>query len=284
MKRTLIPLAFVTSALALAPIVHAQNSFAGPATDADPFAVDPAKPGAKKNTPQNEITGVLSIRYETFSLDLVSAASIMRSDRLDAALYELILELVKNSKATQDSLTVLRCRAGQKGKSESIAEYIYPTEWGPAEIPQNLGIQITPPKSMDGSSAPAIPQTEKLSNAPRVEDIPLFTTPAHPTAFEHRNLGFTMEVEPQPQADPNTIELRIAPEHVDLAGLSKWGQGVSQLVTPEFETRRISTAIRAQAGVPRLLGTINRPSDSKIDAESAGRVSLVFVTVSHVRN
>ena len=50
--------------------------------------------------------------------------------------------------------------------------------------------------------------------------IPI-VTPSFPTVFTTRNLGVTLEVEPQVGSDGYTIELSLAPEVVDFDGFIK---------------------------------------------------------------
>ena len=219
-------------------------------------------------------SGVINIRYETFSLDLAAAAALMRTDVPDSTLYKNVVELVTNGKARQENLAILRTRSGMRSKCESIAEYIYPTEWDPAEIPQNIGIKVdSPTANSDGKETPK----------PEEEVIPLFTTPATGTAFETRNTGFTIEADTVIGQDNKTIEMSIAPGHVNLTGTSKWGQGVSELEVPDFETQKLTTSVIMQVGVPRLLGTMNRTPASKVDGGSAKRIWFAFVTASLAR-
>jgi hypothetical protein len=274
MKRSLLPFASAAATLAAAPLALAQEQ--------DPFAAkpNPFETPLVADAAAAGVSGILSICYETFSLDLASAAPLLRADQPDAALYEHLVALVADGKAKQESLAVVRVRSGQRAICESIAEYIYPTEWNPAEIPNSVGIQLDPSKAAAGNPAGAA----GAGNPAAADQQPLFTSPVSPTAFETRNLGFTLEVEPLIHADGQSIELTIAPQHVTLTGETSYGQGVSTLEVPEIESQQVSMGINAQAEVPRLIGTMNRPPVSKIDPESATRIFLAFVTISHVRN
>jgi hypothetical protein len=280
MKHSLTILATAVTALVTAPFVHAQNP---PGSDRDPFTAGPPNTTAKKDPPAGGISGGLSVRYETFSVDLASAASMMRAKKGDGALYQLLVGLADTDKAKQESLTVVRTRSGQRATSTSFAEYIYPTEWEPAEIPNAVGVMITPPPKKDGSASTEPLEIGKLAEAARVEDMPHFLTPATATSFEVRNLGFTLEVEALLGADNETVSLSIAPEHAARAGSTKWGHGASLVEAPAIEAQKVSTQIDATLGAPRLIGTMNRPPVSKLDGDSANRVWFAFVTVTHAR-
>ena len=89
--------------------------------DHDPFGPGPGTSGLRAK-PKSVSSGIdLSVRYETFSLDLPAAAKLMRANLSDIELYE---SLAKAEEATQESLTVIRVKSGLRGIAESIAEHI----------------------------------------------------------------------------------------------------------------------------------------------------------------
>jgi hypothetical protein len=180
---------------------------------------------------------------------------------------------LEGGKARQESLSILRTSPGRRAMSHALAEHIYPIEWDSAKIPQNVGIQLSRPSAQD--DVPGKDASE--------EQLPPFTIPSSATAFEARYCGFILQADVVLGDDHKTIELSIAPEHVTLTGRTKWGQGVSQLETPDFETQGLATSITAQAGIPRLLGTMNRPPVSKVEGDSAKRIWFAFVTASFAR-
>ena len=57
---------------------------------------------AKAKQPGAPVSNLISITYETFSIDLASAARLLRADRSDADLYDLLVKLVGEKKATQE--------------------------------------------------------------------------------------------------------------------------------------------------------------------------------------
>lgn len=207
-----------------------------------------------KNGPQSvaketaEISGTknLSLSFETFSLDLAEAATLTRANLDDQSLYSKLLELIAKKAAKQEQLTVIKTLSGTKATAESISEKIYPTEY-------------MPPTSADEKEQP--------------------NTAAQPvaTAFETRNTGTTIEVELTLSEDGQTVELHMVPETVSLAAQDDFGQGVKM---PNFESQRFNSSLTLKTGKPTLVGTINRPPNSKIDPDASNRVYFAFATVT----
>jgi general secretion pathway protein D len=145
-------------------------------------------------------------------------------------------------------------RSGQRAKIEVIREFIYPTEYDPPEIPNQVGGGI-------GGGA--------------VEVFPV--TPATPTAFETRNTGVTLEVDPVLGADELTIDLNLAPEVVEFDGFINYGSPISTSATnlitgapepviitenriemPIFNTRKVTTQVTIWDGQTVALGGLIR--------------------------
>jgi hypothetical protein len=66
-------------------------------------------------------------------------------------------------------------------------------------------------------------------------------------------------------------------------GVSEHGTGLSKTTFPEFEVQKLIGSATVTPGQPFLLGTINRPPVSKVDADSANRIWFAFVTVDSVK-
>ncbi len=146
-------------------------------------------------------------------------------------------------------------RSGQRAKIEVIREFIYPTEYDPPEIPTNFG----------GGGGGGGNVT--------ISVFPV--TPATPTAFETRNTGVTLEVDPVLGADEFTIDLNLAPEVVEFDGFINYGSpinttqvvlGVPQVVPltpntinmPVFNTRKVTTQVTIWDGQTVALGGLIR--------------------------
>ncbi len=149
-------------------------------------------------------------------------------------------------------------RSGQRAKIEVIREFIYPTEYDPPEIPNNFGSlgTFTTGGTVAGGGFPV--------------------TPATPTAFETRNTGVTLEVDPVLGADEFTIDLNLAPEVVEFDGFINYGSpiqttsinafGITEPVVitenriemPIFNTRKVTTQVTIWDGQTVALGGLIR--------------------------
>ena len=244
----------------------------------DPFAdgAPATDPEAPPPLPRN-----LTLRFEDFSLDLATAAELLRTGPADEELYQKLLAMVGKNEARQESMTVIRARSGQRANADSVAEKIFATEHEPPELPNTVGVSISPPKPDGDANAPAtVPDTEKLEHTLSAAALGDLRTPAMPAAFETRNSGRVIAVEPVMGEDSTFIDLTCSSELVLLAGTSKHGQGLSLIEMPEYEVQRNATSTTVRNGKPFLLGTMNRPPNSAIDPDAAGRIWLAFVTTT----
>lgn len=149
-------------------------------------------------------------------------------------------------------------RSGQRAKIEVIREFIYPTEYDPPEIPNQFGSigGITTGGTSAGGGFPV--------------------TPATPTAFETRNTGVTLEVDPVLGADQFTIDLNLAPEVVEFDGFINYGSPIqttsvnalgliepviiteNRIEMPVFNTRKVTTQVTIWDGQTVALGGLIR--------------------------
>ncbi len=109
-------------------------------------------------------------------------------------------------------------------------------------------------------------------------------TPSNPTTFETRDLGVTLEVEPQVGADNYTIELNLSPEVVEFDGFVNYGSqiyggvydplknplGVTPTVIsanvinqPIFSIRKVTTSVSIWDGQTVALGGLIREDVQK---------------------
>jgi hypothetical protein len=250
----------------------------------DPFADPPEAGTGAAATPEVPANQNLSVRYEVFSLDLATAATLQRENPGDGATYERMVAMTARKEARHEAMTIVRCWTQNKAVSQSIAEMKFPTEFEPPELPNTIGVSILPPVSPTADdNPPAIPDTAKLKDAPHASQFEGISTPAHPTAFEEYQTGRTFEVEATLVPETGKIELRMAATDQTFAGMTTAGQGLSKVETPEMESQNLSTAATVTPGKPFLLGTMNRPPVSKVDADSANRIWFAFVTVDSVK-
>jgi hypothetical protein len=177
-------------------------------------------------------------------------------DTAGPVLHDKALALAKDGTVKLLETCVVMCRSGQKATVESICEIMFPTEYEPPRIPG----QLPPP-----------PPPRKPSVRPNLFD-----------AFETRNTGTTLEVEPTLSEDGKIIDLRLVPEIVQLIRVDtfmehvdKWGDASSRM--PVFATWRLNTGVTLMAGQFEMIGVITPKPNAPVPAVL--RKLLVFVRV-----
>jgi hypothetical protein len=254
--KTLIIASFLIASL------HAQDKPADPYRPSKATAEMPAaeEPAAEKVVRLN-----ISICYEAFSLPLAMAAGLQREQLADSALYAKMVAGLGDESVRQEIMQVIRAQSGQKATTESISEHLYATEYIPGKI---------------SNSQADTPEEPKADAKPGTEMAGVARLPALPTAFETRNVGNMIEVEPTLAVDEKSVELRVVPEQVALVGRTTQGQEFSTVEMPVIESNRLNTSATLRNNQQFLLGTNRRPPVSKVDPDSANRVWFAFVTAT----
>ena len=153
--------------------------------------------------------------------------------------------------------TIVCANPGQRVRAEEITEFPYATSFDPPQIPQDFEF----PLAQEENGEPTYPYT-----------------PVTPTLYESTNLGFTLEIETNLEADNKTLSINISPMLTKLARLEKMNAS-GDLLYPEFFQQKLNTAISAQIGTPTLIGTYN-PGDNAAAADSEKRVWFLFATAT----
>lgn len=145
---------------------------------------------------------------------------------------------------------VVAARSGQRAKVEAVEEYIYATEFDP---PQGLAVEAE-------------------------EEIVDVLIPPHGVAFETRNVGATLEVDPVLGQD-GTIDLNLAPEVViadDPATVTtKLAENEMTVNVPRFHMTKATTQVSVHPGDYALIGT-SRLGIAKLP-EAKNPIILIFV-------
>lgn len=156
-------------------------------------------------------------------------------------------------------------KSGRKAIVRVVREFPYPTEFNPPEPP--------PPPQGSGSTIVLVPGSFTSLG---------IVTPSTPTAFETRNLGVTLEVEPIIGPDGFTIDLNLSPEVVEFEGFVNYGSPIlgplfvapatitTQILTPNvinqpiFSTRKVTTSVSIWDGQTVALGGLVREDVQKV--------------------
>jgi hypothetical protein len=99
---------------------------------------------------------------------------------------------------------------------------------------------------------------------------------AMPMAFETRNIGTTAELEALRAPDGKTWDVMTVFQLVHLAEVKIYGQGFLAVEQPIFSTRKLSTRVTLQPGVPRFVGVVG--PDPQVDGQSKEPVRIVILT------
>ena len=159
-------------------------------------------------------------------------------------------------------------KSGRKAIVRVAREFPYPTEFNAPEPP--------PPSTVSGSGQTVGPPPGSFVSQGVV-------TPSTPTAFETRNLGVTLEVEPIIGPDGYTIDLNLSPEVVEFDGFINYGSTIngpifnvltqqiqSVVLTqnvinqPIFSTRKVTTSVSIWDGQTVALGGLVREDVQKV--------------------
>ena len=181
----------------------------------------------------------LGILIEYIELDEPSATKLLRAHggKADASgLRAQLQSKIEAGEAKVSATAYLRTTDSRRAKVESVHEFIYPTEFDPPEIPQQL-------------------------TGPIAAGVDL-TIHANPTAYEMRPVGVVLEVEPKVADDGKTIDISIAPEKVEFVGYKTYGKDESEAKQPLFYAMQTSTSLTMTSGsyvllavhTPRLVG------------------------------
>ena len=169
-----------------------------------------------------------------------------------------------NQKKGIDLLSAPRVttKSGQRAVIEIVREFRYPTQFTPPQVPN-----ITGGGSGNGTVSISV------------------VTPTTPTAFETRNTGVTLEVEPVVGPDGVTIDLNLVPQVVEFEGFVNYGSPIfginpsiltnalnSQVLLtqnvinqPIFSTRKVTTSVSVYDGSTVVLGGLMREDVQKTE-------------------
>ena len=174
-----------------------------------------------------------------------------------------------NQKKGVDLLSAPRVttKSGQRAVIEIIREFKYPTEFSAPQIPQTFGSTGGVTLAGGGTSSGSFP-----------------VTPTTPTAFEKRDVGVTLEVEPTIGPDGYSIDMQLAPQVVEFEGFINYGSPIQTTATnpltgltttnvltpniinqPIFSTRKVSTNVTVFDGATVVLGGLIREDVQKIE-------------------
>jgi len=166
-------------------------------------------------------------------------------------------------------------RSGQQSSIQIIREFIYPTEYEPPELPNNVG---------SGGGVLLIGPGGVIGGSGGGGSFPV--TPATPTAFEMREVGVTLEVEPVVDAERKFIELTLNPVLTEFDGFVNYGSPINStqqvgvgglggqaaveitrnaILMPVFSVNRANTALTIADGATIVIGGLLQEKIIKVE-------------------
>jgi hypothetical protein len=171
-------------------------------------------------------------------------------------LREKLQEMVEKGEANVLETQIAVGESGGKFTSESISEVIYPTEYEPPTL---------------ACEYPAKDSSRYTTSL----------TPMVPTAFDTRNTGSTLEVEPLLSEDGNTIQLKMVPELVWHTGNTTWLEykdgleNIYKMDMPDFHALRLNTSVTCLNGQYTLVAALS-PKNDKGDVDMTRKVVMLL--------
>jgi general secretion pathway protein D len=161
-------------------------------------------------------------------------------------------------------------RSGQRASVQTVREMIYPTEYEPPELPNSVG-----DNGINGGG--------NIGGGGGGGAFPV--TPAMPTAFEKRDIGMKLDVEPMVGPNRQYIDLVITPEISDFDGFVNYGSPINssapiagglggtaqieitpnEILMPIFSVNRANTALTVTNGSTVLIGGLMQESMTTIE-------------------
>ncbi|MBU6170998.1 MAG: type II and III secretion system protein [Verrucomicrobia bacterium] len=232
---------------------------------------------------RNSIDSILNNPNRTAQTANVAPGILSLTGIFGDAEFKMMMRGLSQKKGA-DMMTApsVTARSGQKATIEVIREFIYPTEYEPPEIPQSVGSTGGTSGGTGGSSTSTVP-----------------VTPATPTAFETRNTGVTLEIEPTIGENDFMIDLRFVPEIVEFEGFINYGSPIqtpaqagfiqnvldaagnlistevpatpasvlteNRIEMPVFSTRRVNTSLTIYDGYTVAVGGLMREDVQNVE-------------------
>lgn len=220
---------------------------------------------------QNSIDAILNNPQRTAQTNSVAPGILSMTGLFNSGQIQVIMRGLSQKKGA-DIMTAPSVVAipGQPATIEIIREFIYPTEYDPPELPNQvgggIGGGIGGVGGIGGGGGAGFP-----------------VTPANPTSFETKNTGVTLEVEAQIDQNDSIIELRFTPSIVEFEGFINYGSPITapstdalgnpvqtvitenRIEMPVFSIRSVKTGITIYDGYTVSVGGLMREDVQSIE-------------------
>jgi hypothetical protein len=227
-----------------------------------------------KSTIKADAPVAVNFEYSCYSLERAAAHDILVPPPLIGAAWDKVHALAGEKKAQLEFITSLRTKSGQRAVVEETQEVRYATEFNPPDT--TATVETSKTDDGKGQNVSTTTTTHTSANAERI--------PGFATAFETRNAGINVEVEPVIQPDGLTIDLNQVVQNVRYLGTLKVpGVGAQYPPMPLFQTSKVTTSEIVLSGKNTLIGTFNPPGTDGVNEHTdSGRTWLLFVKATVV--
>lgn len=240
-------------------IISAPGQEVPPAFERSGVDAPSSEPELDLFDPATNAPKLIRVQLEYVELSHKDLTRLLMEDKgttADAkALRMKLQEMAEKDQAKVLDTQIVIGRSGQKSKSGSQSEFIYPIEYGPPD--------------------PGPATKDATTKNPPAQSAPI------PTSFETRLLGSNLESEPTTGVDDQMIDLRFVSELSWHVGNTTWNDEKNaaanplKVTTPEFYRIDINTSITCLAGQYVLLGAVSPKSkEGRMDFD---RKVMVFV-------
>ncbi len=172
----------------------------------------------------------IDLEYSFYSLDRTDARDLLIAPPALTAPWERLQTLLGEKKARFEHIISVMAKSGQKSTTEELHEVRYPTEFLPPGVTRSTDTTTTDIGKVGNNTTITTLQRE----TPNTDGAP-----GMPKAFDTRNAGMSVEVEPVVGPDSMTIELSHVVQSAGYLGeLKITGVGAQYPSQPLFETRR----------------------------------------------
>ncbi len=202
-------------------------------------------------------------RTSVVPLDSKSPGAFAVSGVFTDPQFQMVIRALNQSKGVNimASPTIVT-KSGQRSSVSVSREFRYPTEFDPPQIPQTVG-DPTPGSGVGIFAPPVVP-----------------VTPTTPTAFEKRDIGYSLEVEPVVGENGKTVDLNLVPSSVEFEGFIDYGEPIAltgtaapagaiatpnHIYQPIFRTNKITTSVSVWDGNTIVLGGVMYETRTKIN-------------------
>jgi general secretion pathway protein D len=230
---------------------------------------------------RNSIDAILNNPTRTAQANSVAPGILSMTGLFSSGQIQVIMRGLSQKKGA-DIMTAPSVVAlpGQSATIEIIREFIYPTEYEPPELPNQVGGGIGGQQGGIGGGGGGA-------------GFPV--TPATPSAFDTKNTGVTLEVEAQIDANDSIIELRFTPTIVEFEGFINYGSPITAPATdalgnpvqivitenriemPVFSIRSVKTGLTIYDGYTVAVGGLMREDVQSVEDKVPILGDLPFV-------